>query len=529
VRSNGTNAPVRSQSRSLTPLLRGPLRTTERLLRWARSGAEVLAELYGFIDASRSRTHAHAEQPRPSLPPMRSMRGNVSQPPPTEAEVAARLRSLEVEREKWLGILENVKPRTRLRPLPASLSEPALPTVADSPAASAFLREITPPRLSATADGLRVSSTADGLLTGQGGASTSASPGGFGEGGGAPSPEGSSSGSPFKRSPSLRAFKRAVNTVSTVRAISHPPPGLERQANEVWGDALPKPVERAAARFDTRQRKSQRQCALALKAVTETPSSPRALVDFDKCVRPAHSHRHHAERSIGSTFAPSPSPSPRDGARRRYLSELFWSRYNLDAHVELGVSAYPDGVWGINLDTLGARHTTSDEQSSPSLAPLPCAHSPCSPAVPHAGNTTGYDRPRPKFAGLAFTGLPEQGKVPVHPNLPAFDSTPLPSPRHHRVLPRVRCPCGPSCPRCAARPSAPRRTPCCPTRTTPLEHLETIRGCAAAHRQHRHVVARHACPAIAMLMAAAYRTPTVVGALGHHRGTADHRALLDRC
>jgi hypothetical protein len=44
VRSNGTNAPVRSQSRSLTPLLRGPLRTTERLLRWARSGAEVLAE-----------------------------------------------------------------------------------------------------------------------------------------------------------------------------------------------------------------------------------------------------------------------------------------------------------------------------------------------------------------------------------------------------------------------------------------------------------------------------------------------------
>ena len=47
MRSNGTNAPVRSQSRSLTPLLRGPLRTTERLLRWARSGAEVLAELVG--------------------------------------------------------------------------------------------------------------------------------------------------------------------------------------------------------------------------------------------------------------------------------------------------------------------------------------------------------------------------------------------------------------------------------------------------------------------------------------------------
>jgi hypothetical protein len=38
---------MRSQSRSLTPLLRGPLRTTERLLRWARSGAEVLAEQGG--------------------------------------------------------------------------------------------------------------------------------------------------------------------------------------------------------------------------------------------------------------------------------------------------------------------------------------------------------------------------------------------------------------------------------------------------------------------------------------------------
>ena len=163
------------------------------------------------------------------------------------------------------------------------------------------------------------------------------------------------------------SLRRAVMLHQAAKSLSHPPPSLERQANQVWGGTLPEPVAQSAASFDERARQSRRQARLAMRAVRDEPNAPRAAEDFEQ-----------------------------------YLSELFWARYTLDAPVERGVEAYPDPVWGLPMDKM-----TSE---------------------------MGYDRPRPSYAGIAFTGSPEKGKAPVRPRLPALRGE-TQRPTTHQLLP----------------------------------------------------------------------------------------------
>lgn len=162
--------------------------------------------------------------------------------------------------------------------------------------------------------------------------------------------------------PSLGSLKRQFSTwgrsshslLKATHGVSRPPPGLETQALRLYRQGVPDPVARAAASFDVRQREGQRKCEIALRAVRETPASTAVAEDFE-----------------------------------RRVSDLFWTRYSLDAPVERQALAYPDPIWGVPLDQVG--------------------------------QTSGGDRSQHHYAGgLAFTASPERGKTPVRPRLPAL-------------------------------------------------------------------------------------------------------------
>ena len=220
-----------------------------------------------------------------------------------------RLKKIDAERAHWLAELESVRPETRLRPLsidlPMSQSAPQLharsPLHIEAPAAAPA---------------------------------------------GGPSPS---------RSALRRLGTRAILGQRAAKALSHPPPNLERQASDTWGETLPAPVARAAERFDEAQRRSRRQARLAIRATKDDPASPRAAVDFEL-----------------------------------YLSELFWARYSLDAPVEHQVEAYPDAVWGVGLDRIGNSTAGGDTRKRPDYAGIAFTGS------PEAGKTPV----RPKLPAL---------------------------------------------------------------------------------------------------------------------------------
>ena len=96
------------------------------------------------------------------------------------------------------------------------------------------------------------------------------------------------------------------------RSGQRPPTSMEQKATRYYNEAsegTPDPISSAATHFDSSLRRERRKCELALRMTGDNPASHEDSERFDELVQ-----------------------------------GLFWNRLVLQAPVEHGAAAYPDGV-----------------------------------------------------------------------------------------------------------------------------------------------------------------------------------------
>ena len=164
---------------------------------------------------------------------------------------------------------------------------------------------------------------------------------------------------------SVRA-KKVTRDITVAKAIGRPHSGLHRKAQKVWNEhQLPKPIEHSTKRFDDKLKARQQEAREAFRTVSKEPNLT-------------------TEQEFGSK-----------------IRELSRVRFTIVAPVAHRAEAYPDAVWGIQLDRMGG---------------------------------SNYDRQGNKVSGMSFSGPPNNPgsprPIPMLPAMPGMDNS-----DEHMLLP----------------------------------------------------------------------------------------------
>ena len=164
---------------------------------------------------------------------------------------------------------------------------------------------------------------------------------------------------------SVRA-KKATRDITVAKAIGRPHSGLHRKAQKVWNEhQLPKPIEHSTKRFDDKLTARQQEAREAFRTVSKEPNLT-------------------TEQEFGTK-----------------VRELSRVRFTIVAPVAHRAEAYPDAVWGIQLDRMGG---------------------------------SNYDRQGNKVSGMSFSGPANNPgsprPIPMLPAMPGMDNS-----DEHMLLP----------------------------------------------------------------------------------------------
>eukprot|EP00900_Chrysochromulina_parva_P010607 jgi/Chrpa1/19548/Chrysochromulina_OHIO_Genome00024380-RA len=160
--------------------------------------------------------------------------------------------------------------------------------------------------------------------------------------------------------------KKVTRDITVAKAIERPHSGLHRKAQKVWNERqLPKPIEHSTKLFDDKLTARQQEAREAFRTVSKEPNLT-------------------TDREFGTK-----------------VRELSRVRFTLVAPVAHRAEAYPDAVWGIQLDRMGG---------------------------------SNYDRQGNKASGMSFSGPPNKPgsprPIPMLPAMPGMDKS-----DEHMLLP----------------------------------------------------------------------------------------------